>query len=103
MLVHARVQIVEPFAELELLPVDRDGPQRRLHPGLRREGQICDARGEEPLDARALELDEARHAPGFALMEPASDDLAEEPNQEIEKVDPDVRDEAAGPLLGSLP
>ena len=61
-LVDAGVQVGEPVAELDLVAVDRDRSERRLHARLRRKRQVGDVRRQEPAHPRALELEEAADA-----------------------------------------
>src|SRR5437016_578278 len=53
-LVDARMEIVESFAELDLLAINRDRSERRLAAGLRDERQVCRTRRQQPLHTRSL-------------------------------------------------
>src|SRR5689334_10401266 len=93
--VYARVEIGESFAELDLTAVNGDGPEGRLHAGLRRERQIADVARQEPTDARTLEVQISRHAVRFSHVDFTRDDVSEQPHQQVEEVDADVRHQSA--------
>src|SRR5262252_366614 len=101
--VHPCVEIGETLAELDFVAVNRNRPKRRLDPGLRRERQIAGVAREEPADARAFELQISGKPAWIAQVYFASDDATEQPDQEVEEVDSDVRHQTARPFLGSLP
>src|SRR5215472_16972600 len=56
LLINAGMEICEPFAEFDLVPVDGNGAKCRPDTGLRCERQIADVARKKPADARAFEL-----------------------------------------------
>ena len=70
---------------------------------LRLERQIAWIARQKPDDPRARELERARDAARIAQVHREALDGTEQPHQQVEKMNPDVCDDAARALLGTLP
>ena len=102
-LVDARVEIGESVAELDLPPVDGDRPERGPHTRLGNERQVGAVGGQKPTHARPFELQKPANPTLVAKMDLPAGGRPEQPQQQVEEMDADVRDDAAGPFLGALP
>ena len=101
--VDARVQVGKPFAELELLAVDGDRPERGPLARLRRERQVHRFGRQIPADVGIGQHQRARGALGLAQVHRRVLHRPEQPHQQVEEVDADVGDDAAGALVDALP
>src|SRR5439155_563220 len=102
-LVHARMKVAESAAELELLAVDGNRTKCRLDAWLRNERQVRHLGRQKPVHARPFELDEASHPLLLPQMNRHVGDGSEQPDQQVEEMNADIRDKAAGPLGRSFP
>ena len=97
--IQAGVQIGESVAELDRFAIQGEGALGGR--GARR--QVGGLQGEEPADTGALELDEAGGAARVAQVDAEAEAGAEQPQEQVEDVDANVDDQAAGFIGRALP
>src|SRR5687768_12758561 len=86
-LVDPSVQIREAFGELQFGAVDRNRPKRGFLSGLGDVRKVTHFHRKKPTHPRPFEFKQSRSSPRFEKIDLLRNSTAEEPNEQVEKMD----------------